>query len=842
MKRMSIFAVLAIAMCAIAVTGPTVNEEMFTRSPLARNGAPATDEINVDTLATFNFEDGMQGWTVANLTDVPSLWHRDTRRAYGGTGLSWYCGDTVAWANGGYDNHVLMYLTSPTVNLSAATQPQLTFRVNIACEDPAGATAPYTGWDGGNVWYSIDNGTTWTPMPITSAGGATGYLYNVTSSYAFGSEFGMGPNIPEWGGSSNGWQQVTFPIPQAMRVANFKLRFAFCSDPAYCTSDNPALFGMHVDDVVIQDRSTILLRDNALDLTSIPSDLIPMSGNVVSQANWARAQSAALGHTVPWCMWMREDTLEFRSAIVSPKIFLAPNYTYWWQYNVYCNFIDAESDSTNTLEDYYRVEIKADHPDSGWTYQHHDYNRPTAGGNEWFTYVPGTPFTTSAGPNVQMDLSPWIGDSVQIRITAIGDNDNHQGTGTGLFIDDVTFLRTNQPTNDLATARLSVPYPTTVGYMTKGTVEVSNPGRSDQTTSILRWRRNGFVRSIVLGNLPSGADTTVLLKTGTTGDSALGWRPASAGGVIVDAYTILQGDENTANDTTDFYNSTLDRVDTVNVRPAGTYELGYDSRVIQYLYSFDVGAGPVVRFKLSADTLSTGVITDPIPVGNGGFRISQIIAQWNGNVPAGENAPIRLRIFADNNGALGQQLLQQDITVTNANTLPNWHTITLTQPVTIATGSSFFVWFERTNAAAAYPSIIGHDNLGVFYTGHNYSYNGTALTTSTGAYRIHAVVTPVTSVPNVGDNTLPKQFELYSAYPNPFNPETNVRFAVPFTSNVKVAVYNTNGQLVANLVDGPVVAGVHNAAFNGSRLSSGVYLVKMSAGNFNATTKIALVK
>lgn len=829
MKRLVFLALLFATVVAIAGTGPTISENSYRARAIDRFGNLAIDEINVDTVNNWDFESDAQGWSIVNLTAPDPYWHQDTRRAYGGTGRSWYCGDTIRWPiNGGYDDHKLMYLDSPVLNLSGTTNPSLTFRVNVALETPGGEPTGYNGWDTGNLWYSINGGTSWTPLPITSAAGATGYFYNITSSYAFGIEFGMGPNIPGWGSSSNGWQQVTVPIPPSMRVAQFKLRFAMCSDPAYSTVDDPTLFGMHVDNIILSDGATQIFANNA-ETVAIPSQLVSIAGNPVSPTNWARTQQTTAGHTVPWTMWIDDNPTNFRSGLTSPYFYLESGYSYWWQYNVWCDFPDAVSPGSNSLEDYYRIELKAAHPDSQWRYQHHDYKRTGAGGDGWTTYVPGTPFGATA--NLMMDLSPWVGDSIQLRFVAIGDTDSNNGNGAGLFVDDVMILRTDQANNDLATSSLFVPYPNTVGYNTKGSVRISNLGRNDQTSVILRWRRSGQVTSINVGDVLSGLDTTVLLRTGTSGQAARGWTPTAAGPVVIDAYTVLAGDENTANDTVNFFNSTLGRSDTVVVRAAGTYELGYDSRRIEYLYTSSFGEGPMVKFTPAADSL---------PPSPGGWIISSIRAQWNGNMGA-ETRTVRLKIFSDNQGQVGTQLHMQDVTVAAAQTLPNWHDITLTSPINV--DGDFYAWFERIDAASNLPNIIGHDAVGgVFQAGHNFNYTGTTRTAVTRAYRIHAIVTPSTTVSENANGTLPNEFALNNAYPNPFNPTTEIRFAVPMTANVKINVYDMNGREVALLVNGPMNAGTHSVTFNGSTLASGMYLVKMTSGNFQAVTKTLLVK
>ncbi len=88
----------------------------------------------------------------------------------------------------------------------------------------------------------------------------------------------------------------------------------------------------------------------------------------------------------------------------------------------------------------------------------------------------------------------------------------------------------------------------------------------------------------------------------------------------------------------------------------------------------------------------------------------------------------------------------------------------------------------------------------------------------------------------------PAEFTMLSAYPNPFNPSTVISFELRDASYVDLAVYDISGREVAQLAEGFMSAGVHEAVFDGSTLSSGVYFVNMTAGDFNRTQKLLLIK
>ncbi len=79
-------------------------------------------------------------------------------------------------------------------------------------------------------------------------------------------------------------------------------------------------------------------------------------------------------------------------------------------------------------------------------------------------------------------------------------------------------------------------------------------------------------------------------------------------------------------------------------------------------------------------------------------------------------------------------------------------------------------------------------------------------------------------------------------YPNPFNPATMINYTIPQKGMVNLIIYNALGEKVMTLVNGIVDAGNYNVRFDASRLASGVYFYRLTAGNHVSVKKMMLMK
>ncbi len=95
--------------------------------------------------------------------------------------------------------------------------------------------------------------------------------------------------------------------------------------------------------------------------------------------------------------------------------------------------------------------------------------------------------------------------------------------------------------------------------------------------------------------------------------------------------------------------------------------------------------------------------------------------------------------------------------------------------------------------------------------------------------------------PVINSSEAPTIFSLMQNFPNPFNPSTTIRFALPQNANITLKVYDLSGREVARLIDNSFyITGVYNVAFNSGlySLSSGVYLYKITAYDPNSNSRV----
>ena len=98
------------------------------------------------------------------------------------------------------------------------------------------------------------------------------------------------------------------------------------------------------------------------------------------------------------------------------------------------------------------------------------------------------------------------------------------------------------------------------------------------------------------------------------------------------------------------------------------------------------------------------------------------------------------------------------------------------------------------------------------------------------------------TVANMTTVEIPADVSLMSAYPNPFNPSTEIQFTIPVEMDVKVEIVNMQGRQIETLIDRQLMDGYHHVTWNASSHASGVYFVRLNTGGEISVQKILLMK
>ena len=129
---------------------------------------------------------------------------------------------------------------------------------------------------------------------------------------------------------------------------------------------------------------------------------------------------------------------------------------------------------------------------------------------------------------------------------------------------------------------------------------------------------------------------------------------------------------------------------------------------------------------------------------------------------------------------------------------------------------------------------------------NNY-YNGNVIVISNDETVVLPINMHITDALGTDNSTTVKDYKLYAAYPNPFNPYTELRFFIPKAQQVRLIVYDILGNAVKEIVHSSLDAGYHNYEWHGknqigSQVGAGMYFYRIDTGSFTKTKKMILLK
>ncbi|MBN1754955.1 T9SS type A sorting domain-containing protein [bacterium] len=352
---------------------------------------------------------------------------------------SWWCGDPAVE---GYDNQWLQFLTTEEIDLPSSPSGNLILSFQSFYNvEPAAEYEDYDSWDGMNVRISTDGGGTF--QIIEPVGG-----YPYESMYGFGYN-GEGIGVPGWGGESDGWENPIFILNDFIGQT-VNIRFAFGSDPAYCTINygdgpgtwDPDMFGWVIDDITVRDDDDIFFFNAAGDTSAMY-----ISNALIAYGDyWAMTTEEAYSPTHSWNCEAGHPNLW--CALVSPVIEVptASDSLVVVEYMVLCDFEDL-SGSGEGLDDYMMMFVS---PDSGETFYWlngvcksgiYEVDTFSIVNQEYAGNIIRTVDSRTIYGTAEVADSIRSSGQLQFYFIVYTDDNDDMGVGEGIFIDDFRVIK-----------------------------------------------------------------------------------------------------------------------------------------------------------------------------------------------------------------------------------------------------------------------------------------------------------------------------------------------------------------------------------------------------------------
>lgn len=858
MKKVAFLLLGLLLIVSLVAAEAVISKKMFTKNSMSDHTPKYSRATATRTIILADFEDTWEeletaGWYKVDETvlsaDPEHQWHLNgTTTApyvYGTSGYSWYMGHEDGW----YTDKTYIYLQSPpfTVNASEA---YLKFKVNFSIEEPASHQA-YDGWDGANVQIRKANpanaaDSVWTVL-------TTSRTYNFTAGYGFA--YNGGPiDQGGWGGSSNGWQDITCDL--SAYTGDYNVRWVFASDPAYCSKPSCSCgsggndeWGIAVDN--IQLSSTAVLDFDDYHPTSNAYEdwtqgvLTVYGGDLWHQRTYDNPPS---GDYVMACQYLIEKN--------------PPRYSY------HANMENHLISQPYLLPSRGKLSVdfmiaggvfgpgEDDNDGIGWTFSDNDGTSwkyiSNPHGHTTVVNANTTPPTICC-PNYYFSMggelsgfdnfsSNWVPSTSQ-HLTTYGDlhhyrdgdtvyngqtlrfrwtlqSDTAGQLGTGLVIDNLTITQT-----------LEFDPPSQVACV------VETVGTDDDVVITITWvapenpDEIDFVGYKVYKR--TGSTTAWTLISGETPITALTFTDPSAVKSAINHYGI----EALYTDTYDGA-GVADEVTLLGASERATASI-YFTGDTETEIVYDDGT-PTVVGTFANNVIYVNKFT---PDTTEDYRVSCIAVYITERPTASWN----LRIYKQNSTshAFTTSLLASSVQV-------GWNYFTLhpsSQGIGFLAGSSIYVGFHRTSGGSI--GIVAADDIEapISYTSPGTPNTPAAFTeyaAGTFMIRLYVDTENVTVSDDDPVELLPSKL-VASNYPNPFNPETTISFSLPVAGHASVQVYNIRGQLVNTLLNEEVKAGQTSVVWkgidqHGRNVSSGIYFYKIKTERDEIISKMILMK
>ena len=774
--------------------------------------------VNVDGQDIYfeSFEDStMAGWVSVDQTTTTPAWHTDTYGAYGGSGSSWWMGDPSVGTNGGYLDHWYQVLDTPPIQLPAGTSTySVSFDQKRAIENLCvGASCPeceagtlYDGWDAFNVRISGDGGVNWEVLQDAFP------IYNTRDTYSFGYEFGEGCGVPGWGGTETAnptWDYTEVDIPSSYNGQEVIVRFAFSADPGYCTTDNPDLTGVWVDNIDVAgvftndgedatgfvSQSLVTLGGDLwhVDFIGVPP-VIPMPMNVAVSANDGSVEvswDSPPGGVEYSDQWVSYDDGTFEDAIVFE--------------------VGGQGYLGNNFGMPYGVETVTVHAARVWA---SNAGATTLAG---FAVVGGVPSPT---PLYELDINT-AAESFTSEIPL--DWEFQSSFVIALLVTDVIGLGIDEST----------------------------------TPSTSSWSNSG--------GWSSWSDVATGIDGLSDGEFGIQARITSVGGFapVFNVYRDPGLDGSSFqlmfNGTGISQSSYSDNIVTNGIEYCYRIASVYDEAVSEQTV-------PVCGLPISSTVYDVvyddGTSEDVMPVGNGNFVASKFTPDGYPSdlysasfyLPNTQSGTVLVYVWDDDGeeGKPGTPIVQGF----PLNMIQGWNDINFSN-------EGFTIPISDGGIYVGYQQLAVNISLGVDWNNSSYASNsmldfGFGLGweplsnySPGGVWMIRAQMDGENAVMSNADDLndlIPFKFTLSQNYPNPFNPMTRIQFGLSEKAEARLEIFNILGESVQVVVNNRMEAGLYNYNISMNGLSSGMYFYRLIAIDengqqlYNEMKKMILVR
>jgi hypothetical protein len=170
-----------------------------------------------------------------------------------------------------------------------------------------------------------------------------------------------------------------------------------------------------------------------------------------------------------------------------------------------------------------------------------------------------------------------------------------------------------------------------------------------------------------------------------------------------------------------------------------------------------------------------------------------------------------------------------------------WNPTANSYTLQIAQDTAFTIGFHSINITTSSNSFILPTGILYSLTSYYWRMNATNIHGTSPCSKVWIFTTNETGIQLIsGDNT--KENKLYNNYPNPFNSNTKIDFAIQKNGFVTLKIYDILGREVKTLIDENKTPGLYSIDFNASEFPSGVYFYRIKSGNFIAVKKMLVIK